>query len=76
MSKLFRIEEDDFAELERILPAWAERLACAEARHRQNQSAPSNDNALSVQIRRIQSIITNVRWEYQPHTNIGVIDAG
>lgn len=61
MSNLLQIYENDLGELERILPQLAEVLT------------PSLDNCLRVQLRRCQSILSNVRWNYGPPTNVGVI---
>jgi hypothetical protein len=63
MSKLFQIYEEDLAELEHILPQLAERLMTA------------LDNPLRVKIRRVQTILTNVRWNYGPPTDVDVIPA-
>lgn len=65
MSKLFQIHEDDLADLERIVPQWTQSLGF------ESGSSPE----LRTQIRRIQKIITDVRWNYQPHTEIERIDA-
>ena len=63
MAKLFQIHEEDLSELERILPQLAEALT------------PVLDNRLRVQLRRCQSIVSDVRWNYGPPTNITVIPA-
>lgn len=61
MSKLFQIYKEDLAELEHILPQLAQRLM------------PQTDNCLRMQIRKVQAIITNVRWNYGPPTDVEVI---
>lgn len=61
MSRLFQIYEDDLAELERILPEFANRLF----------QAPL-DNKVRVQLRRCQTILSNVRWNYGPPTDVEV----
>lgn len=63
MPRLFQINEDDLSDLERILPQFAEVME-------------SNlDNKLRGQIRRVQSILTNVRWDYGPPHEVEEIPA-
>lgn len=61
MSKLFRIEEEDFGELERIMPQLADALM------------PVLTNKLRVQLRRCKEILSNVRWEYGPAGEVTII---
>jgi hypothetical protein len=68
MAKLFQIFEDDLAELERILPQLADALTPILAQ-------PEGSNRLRAQIRRCKAIISNVRWDYQPHEEIEIIPA-
>lgn len=63
MSKLFRITEDDLAELERILPQLCSSLT------------PVMNNRDRVHLRRCQTILSDVRWEYGPSTLIETIPA-
>lgn len=64
MSKLFQIYEEDLQELERVLPDLTDALAeHLTARQR-------------TQIHRVQSILTNVRWNYGPPRNVQRIDCG
>ncbi len=56
--KLFQINEDDLAVLESILPQFADALM------------PVLTNKERVQIRRVQSILSDVRWNYGPPTEI------
>ncbi len=63
MSKLFRIEEEDFAELERILPQLGDALM------------PVLNNKLRVQLRRCKEILSNVRWEYGPAGEVHIVPA-
>jgi hypothetical protein len=63
MSKLFQVYEDDLGELERILPQLSEALT------------PSLDNRLRVQLRRCQTILSHVRWDYGPATEVRIIPA-
>lgn len=58
MSKLYRIEEEDLAELERTLPAFADALFT------------TMDGALRVKFRRVQKIISDVRWSYGPPSHV------
>lgn len=58
MPKLFRVTEDDLAELERILPQLGESLV------------PVLNNRTRVQLRRCQSILSDIRWNYGPPTEV------
>lgn len=62
--KLFQINEDDLAAMERTLPELASALY------------PTMDNRLRVQLRRMQNILGNVRWNYGPPSDVTVIPAG
>ena len=63
MPKLFQVYEEDLGELEQSLPQLAEALA-------------SNiDNRLRVKLRRCQTILSKVRWNYGPHTEGQIIPA-
>lgn len=64
MSKLFRIEEDDFAELEQIMPQLADALM------------PQLNNRLRTQLRRCKDILSNVRWGYGPAGEVIIIPVG
>lgn len=60
---MLQIHEDDLATLERTLPQLADALM-------------SNlDNRLRVQLRQVQQIISNVRWNYGPARHVGEIPA-
>ena len=63
MARLFQINEEDLSELERTLPQFADAMM------------PVLDNRLRVQIRRVQTILTNVRWDYGPPTEVEKIPA-
>jgi hypothetical protein len=63
MPQVFQIHEEDLATLESTLPQLADRLT------------PDLDNRLRVQIRRVQSILSNVRWNYGPPTEIETLPA-
>ena len=62
MSKLYRIEEDDLTELERTLPAFADALLM------------NMNPRLATQFRRIQKILSDVRWSYGPPSHVERID--
>jgi hypothetical protein len=61
MSKLFQINDEDLGELERILPQLSQALM------------PSMNNTLRVQLRRSQLILSNVRWNYGPASEVRVV---
>ncbi|MCH8343701.1 MAG: hypothetical protein IH983_06910 [Planctomycetes bacterium] len=61
MSKLFQINEDDLGALEATLPQLADALM------------PVLNNKLRVQIRRVQQILSDVRWDYGPPTDVEII---
>lgn len=58
MSKLFQVYEQDLETLERDLPAFLSRhMICL-------------TNADRAAVRRMQEVITNVRWNYGPPTEV------
>lgn len=62
-TRLFQIHEPDLATLEADVPALCERLiGCM-------------DNAMRVRMRRVQTVLMNVRWNYGPPSEIEKIDA-
>ncbi|MEM1353387.1 MAG: hypothetical protein AAGH88_00740 [Planctomycetota bacterium] len=61
MSQLKQIKEEDLSELERALPNLAEAFAGELPR------------PLRVQLRHCQTILSNVRWNYGPHTDVEII---
>jgi hypothetical protein len=63
MPKMFQIHEEDLSELERILPQLAQVLA------------PSLNNRVRIQLRRTQTILSQVRWNYGPPSEMKVIPA-
>jgi hypothetical protein len=63
MSKLFQIYEDDLGELEQMLPQLAQALM------------PVLNNKLRVQLRRCQTILSSVRWDYGPPTEVEKVPA-
>jgi len=64
MGKLFQITEQDLGELERVLPSISDDLMCSlQTRHK-------------VQLRRVQAILSNVRWRYGPPLRAKTIPAG
>lgn len=63
MSKLFQIKEEDLGALEATLPQLADALM------------PVLNNRLRVQIRRVQKILSDVRWGYRRPTEVQIIPA-
>ena len=63
MSRLFQINEEDLSALEHILPQFAEVIE------------DKIDNRLRSQIRRVQTILTSVRWAYGPPAEVEEIAA-
>jgi hypothetical protein len=61
MSKLFQIHENDLGELERTLPQIADSMM------------PILTNRTRVQLRRVQAILSNIRWNYGPASGVEVI---
>ncbi len=55
---LFRIEEDDLAELEKMLPQFCDALFL--------NMTPK----LRIKLRRAQQIVSNVRWGYGPPSHV------
>lgn len=63
MAKLFQVYEEDLSELEQILPQLAQALTS------------TLDNRLRMKLRRCQTILSNVRWDYGPPTNVESLPA-
>ena len=63
MPKLFQVAEEDLGELERILPQLAQALA------------PVLNNALRMKLRRCQTVLSNIRWDYGPPTDVESLPA-
>lgn len=61
--RLYQVNENDLGELERVLPQIAESLITVMS------------NRDRVHLRRVQSILSNVRWGYGPPTNVQIIPA-
>ena len=61
--KMFQIYEDDLAELERLVPQIAEALPLEHAARTKTQ------------IRRVQRVLSNGRWNYGPHDHVEAIPA-
>ena len=64
VSRLFQINEQDLSDLEQILPRMADWL-----------STPNMTNCQRVQIRRVQKIVSDVRWHYGPPGEMKIIPA-
>ena len=63
MPRNFQIDEEDLGELERVMPQLAEALT------------PTLDNRMRAQLRRCQTILSNVRWSYGPPEDVQIIPA-
>lgn len=61
MGKLYQITEDDLATLERAMPELTVSLSV------------NTTNRHRVLIRKVKDILSDVRWDYQPHSNIEII---
>ena len=61
MSKLFQIKEDDLGALEATMPQLADALM------------PVLNNRLRVQLRRAQQVLSDVRWNYGPPSEVEII---
>lgn len=68
MPALFRVTEDDLATLEHVLPQIARDLCTALT----TPAAPR----IRKQLRQVQEIVTNIRWDYGPPTEVTTIPAG
>lgn len=62
--KLHQITEDDLATLEKLLPELCDHLMNG-----------GLDNARKAKIRQVQRIISDVRWNYGPPSDVQVIPA-
>lgn len=63
-NRLYQIGGDDLADLERLVP-----LLCEKAMIR------LDDNESRTQIRRVKSILSDVRWNYGPWNDVTEISA-
>lgn len=61
MSKLFQIYEDDLASLERVLPELSDAMI--------DNLTPR----LKTQLRRVQKILSDVRWNYGPPAHVETV---
>lgn len=61
MSRLMQIYEQDLVELERIVPDLGGAMM------------PHLTPRMRTQLRRCKDILSNVRWNYGPHTEVEVI---
>ena len=73
-SKRYHTTEADLADLERILPEVFEWLVHEVA----YKGGPAEDRGpeLRTKFRRVQKIITDIRWNYGPHESIGRVPCG
>lgn len=63
MPRMFQINEDDLADLERTLPQLMDAMV------------PVMDNRVRTQLRQVRRIIGDVRWGYGPPTDVTVVRA-
>lgn len=61
MSRSLHIYDEDLAVLESLIPELCESLR------------EKTNNAHRVKMRRVKEILSNVRWNYQPHTDIEIV---
>lgn len=66
-SRMFQIYEDDLAELERLCPVIADAAFFS--------AAPRDDARLRTQVTRVKNILSHVRWNYGPPSQVTVIPA-
>lgn len=62
LSKMYQIREDDLCELERVLPELHVALGV------------NTTPAVRTKLRRVKTILSNVRWDYGPHENVENVD--
>lgn len=63
MSRLYQIYEDDLSDLEKCIPLISDSLM------------EHLDPRMRTQLRRCKTILSDVRWNYGPHTEVDVIPA-
>jgi hypothetical protein len=68
--RMFQITEADLVELERLLPVMCDWLYPSLAK-----SQPGS-NKLRMQLRKVKDIVSNVRWNYGPPLDVGIIKCG
>jgi hypothetical protein len=61
--KMFRVYESDLADLEKGLPQLADALM------------PILNNRMRVQLRQVQRILSDVRWNYGPMSHVKTVSA-
>lgn len=71
-TRMMPIREPDLAELERLLPMLTDEIEFGNGRAGISALSPAG----RTRVRRIQQILSDVRWNYGPHTEIEVIPAG
>lgn len=59
---LHQITEDDLVELERVMPILCDRLQFSH----EGRIHPE----LRLKVRRVKDILSNVRWNYQPYSEV------
>lgn len=72
---LLQIGEPDLAELERILPEWAQIVTFAQAPRSDEGTTANPGGRINAQIRRVQDILQSIRWDGLPYSQVGIIPA-
>jgi len=67
---LFQVHQADLEELERILPELCGHLDHVQARF------PLGAPRIRRQIERVKQILSDIRWDYQPHSHVEIIPVG
>ena len=73
MSRIFQIHEEDLTELEHVLPGIFDLVLTETANGR---CMEDRGPELRTKWRKVQQIITNVRWNYGPPEQIEIIPRG
>jgi len=60
---MFQMYEEDLAELERVIPEFSDSMM--------GKLSPR----MRTQLRRCKEILSNVRWNYGPHSEVEIIPA-
>lgn len=75
MSRLFQIHEQDLADLEALLPPVMNAAIFASANAQADEESKETSRGLRTTYRRVQTILTNVRWDYGPPEQVGIVSA-
>lgn len=72
MGKLFQIEESDLQALEELIPPLCDRVQSLDF----SAHGKANQAEIRTKARRLQTILTNIRWNYGPPEIVEQIPAG